>query len=302
MSGHQHPPVPENDPENRPGGRPGQAPDETAAPYGGAPDAGRLPHENFPTVEAPRVDGRPAQAPGWGAQTPPSAGGWGGSGHFASGQSANGQSANGRAGSGLWTRKRGLMAAGAAVVLVAGAGAAGYALSNATAGAASPGVAGADPNGAPGGIQGGGRGNLPNGARGGQGGPGNFAADGFGGMGNGISAAVHSEYVISENGSYVTKVGQLGTVTDISAGSVTVRSDDGFSRTYALGSNVAVTNAQQRRQQAGGTQSGGTTTGGLTVADIVAGSTVRIVAGKDGANFSAETVQLVAPTSAGTSN
>lgn len=302
MSGHQHPPVPENDPENTPGGRPGQSPDETAAPYGGAPDAGRLPPENFPTVEAPRVDGRPAQAPGWGAQTPPSAGGWGGSGHFANGQSANGQSANGRAGGGLWTRKRGLMAAGAAVVLVAGAGAAGYALSNATAGAASPGVAGADPNGAPGGIQGGGRGNLPNGAGGGQGGPGNFAADGFGGMGNGISAAVHSEYVISENGSYVTKVGQLGTVTDVSAGSVTVRSDDGFSRTYALGSNVAVTKAQQRRQQAGGAQSGGTTTGGLTVADIVAGSTVRIVAGKDGANFSAETVQLLAPTSAGTSN
>ena len=302
MSGHQHPPVPENGPENRPEGRPGQAPDETAAPYGGAPDAGRLPHENFATVEAPRVDGRPAQAPGWGAPTPPSAGGRDGSGHFASGQSANGQSANGRAGSGLWIRKRGLMAAGAAVVLVAGAGAAGYALSNATAGAASPGVAGADQNGAPGGIQGGGRGNLPNGAGGGQGGPGNFAADGFGGMGNGVSAAVHSEYVISENGSYVTKVGQLGTVTDVSAGSVTVRSDDGFSRTYSLGSNVAVTNAQQRRQQAGGTQSGGTTTGGLTVADIVAGSTVRIVAGKDGANFSAETVQLVASTSAGTSN
>jgi hypothetical protein len=121
-------------------------------------------------------------------------------------------------------------------------------------------------------------------------------------LGSGLAAAVHSEYVIAENGSYVTKVDQLGTVTDVSAGSVTVRSDDGFSRTYSLGSNVTVSNPPQRRQQSSGTQAGGTTTGGLTVADIVAGSTVRIVAGKDGGNFAAETVQLVASASAGTSN
>jgi hypothetical protein len=262
MSGHQYPQVPENGPENQPQNRPGQAAD-AQAPYGAA-------------------------APGWGAPPPASAGGWGGSGQDSR------QGANGVAGNGLWTRKRGLIAGGAAIVLVAGAGAAGYALSSATAGAASPGLTGVGQNGAPGNMPGGAQGTLPNGARGGQGGPGSFAA---GGLGSGIAAAVHSEYVIAENGSYVTKVDQLGTVTDVSAGSVTVHSDDGFSRTYSLGSNVTVSNPPQRRQQAGGT-----TTGGLTVADIVAGSTVRIVAGKDGGNYAAETVQLVAATSAGTSN
>jgi hypothetical protein len=145
--------------------------------------------------------------------------------------------------------------------------------------------------GARGGKQGGMAGGMP------QGGPGNFAPGGLGGMGSGVSAAVHSEYVVLQDGAYVTKVEQQGTVTAVSSDSVTVKSTDGFSRTYSLGSNVAVSNQQQRRQQAGGTS-----TGQLTVADIVTGATVRIVAGKDAHSFPAESVQLLAATPTGQSN
>jgi hypothetical protein len=103
-------------------------------------------------------------------------------------------------------------------------------------------------------------------------------------MGSGVSSAVHSEYVVEENGQYVTKVAQLGTVSTVSSGSVTVKSADGFTRTYTLSDDTVVGNMLQRRQQSA--------TGGLTVADIVAGATVRIVAGKDGPAFPAESVQV----------
>ena len=83
---------------------------------------------------------------------------------------------------------------------------------------------------------------------------------------------------------------QLGTVSEVSSSSVTVKSSDGFTRSYALGSDVVVSNLQQRRQQAGGT---GTQ---LSVADIVAGGTVRIVAAKDGSGYTAASVMLVAAT------
>ncbi|WP_454697614.1 hypothetical protein [Arthrobacter humicola] len=199
-----------------------------------------------------------------------------------------------------WTMKRGVVVAGAAAVLAGGAGVGIYALTTSSASAdAADGTADAGAlqetlPGARGGAQGGfADGGMP--AQGG--GPGNFAPEGLGGMGSGVSAAVHSEYVILQDGAYVTKVEQQGTVTDISSGAVTVKSTDGFSRTYSLDSDVAVSNQQQRRQQAGGTSAST-----LTVADIVSGAMVRIVAAKDGDSFPAESVQLVAATLAGQSN
>jgi hypothetical protein len=193
--------------------------------------------------------------------------------------------------------KRGLVVAGAATVLAAGAGVTAYGLgSNAAA-------AGGTAAGAPGGLaQSGTQGGLPQdgGSMGGPGGMqapgsgtvpgqgGDFAPNGLGGMGSGVSAAVHSEYVVEENGQYVTKVAQLGTVSAVSSGSVTVKSSDGFTRTYTLSGETVVSTMLQRRQQSA--------TGDLTVADIVSGATVRIVAGKDGSAFAAENVQVSATT------
>ncbi|MBT2551519.1 hypothetical protein J7I89_00390 [Arthrobacter sp. ISL-5] len=196
-----------------------------------------------------------------------------------------------------WTMKRGLVAAGAATILAAGAGVGAYSLgSNAAAADGIAAAGGAGQGGlAPGGMPQDGMTQDGGGALGGPrtvpGQGGDFAPGGLGGMGSGISSAVHSEYVIEENGQYVTKVAQLGTVTDVSSGSVTVKSADGFTRSYTLGDATAVTNQQLRRQQSSAS--------GLTVADIAAGATVRIVAARDGSAFAAESVQLIAAVQAG---
>jgi hypothetical protein len=112
---------------------------------------------------------------------------------------------------------------------------------------------------------------------------------------SGQSAAVHSEYVVLQGSEYVTRAEQLGTVTEVSSGALTVKSSDGFSRSYALAADVLVTNQQQRRQQAGNAGAR------LTVADIVAGGTVRVVATKNGNDYTAASV-IVTATTAGTTN
>jgi len=220
----------------------------------------------------------------------------------ATGWGAPGTSAKTASAAKPWTLKRGLAVAGAAAVLAVGAGAGVYALtSSATAatgaagGAAAGGTGGQGfAPGVPGSAQdGSAQGGFGGGGMPGQGGPGDFAA---GGMGSGLSAAVHAEYVVLQGSAYTTMAEQLGTVSEVSSSSVTVKSSDGFTRSYALGSDVVVSNLQQRRQQAGGT---GTQ---LSVADIVAGGTVRIVAAKEGSGYTAASVIVVAATATGQSN
>jgi hypothetical protein len=130
----------------------------------------------------------------------------------------------------------------------------------------------------------------------GQGGPNGFAA---GGMPGGLSAAVHAEYVVLDGSDYTTKAEQLGTVSDVSSSSVTVKSADGFTRSYAVGSDVQVSSMPQRRQQTGTSGTSGTA---LSVSDIAVGGTVRIVAAKAGSGYTAESVQVVAATATGPSN
>lgn len=258
----------------------GGRPEAGAAPGWGAPPVWTAPASE-PARGVPRQEPLPAAATGWGAP---------------------GSSAKTASAAKPWTLKRGLAVAGAAAVLAVGAGAGVYALtSSATAAngagggpaapgaggqAFAPGMPGSAPDGsAQGGFAGGG---MP-----GQRGHGDFAA---GGMGSGLSAAVHAEYVVLQGNSYTTMAEQVGTVSEVSPSSVTVKSSDGFTRSYALGSDVVVSNLQQRRQQAGGT---GTQ---LSVADIVAGGTVRIVAAKDGSGYTAASVMVVAATATGQSN
>jgi hypothetical protein len=116
----------------------------------------------------------------------------------------------------------------------------------------------------------------------------------------GLNAAIHSEYVVLQNGNYVTMVGQLGTVTDISASSMTVKSEDGFTRSYALGTDVVV--AEGTRQRGSGTS--GTT---LSLADVKSGSSVRVTALKESDKYTAQSIQIVTATTSttqgsGTSN
>jgi hypothetical protein len=311
MNGQHDAPVPEITPEskqaaNRPPANPGQQvppaaaaqeqqettriPQPTAgwgAPPSAVPSDAR-PAAGWDTAPQPSGWDTARQPSGW--DTAPQPAGWGGpaaSGSFAGGQPG--------AKTRPWTVKRGLVVAGAAAVLAGGAGVGVYALSSSSAAAGGTADGNAVQGAAPG-ARGGTQGGFAGGAQA-QGGPGNFAPGGLGGMGSGLSAAVHSEYVVLQDGTYATKVEQLGTVTEVATDSVTVKSTDGFTRTYSLGADVAVSNLQQRRQQAGRTS-----TGQLTVADIVSGAMVRIVAAKDSSGFPAESVQLVAATATGQTN
>ncbi|SDL62477.1 hypothetical protein SAMN04487916_111140 [Arthrobacter sp. ov407] len=237
----------------------------------------------------------PASAPAWGmpqqeAPAPAAASGWG----------APGTAAKTGSAAKPWTLTRGLAVAGAAAVLAVGAGVGVYALTSSSA--VATGAAGTAAGGAGGaaggqgiapGMPGSAQGGFAGGGMSGQGGPGDFAA---GGLGGGLSAAVHAEYVTLQGSEYTTVAEQLGTASEVSSSSVTVKSSDGFTRSYALGADVVVSNLQQRRQQAGGT---GTQ---LSVADVFAGGTVRIVAVKDGSGYTASSVMVVAATATGQSN
>lgn len=245
--------------------------------------------------------GQPAQ--GWGAPAPGSpAAGWGTT--TASGQVPNPRAGWGapqqyapggppRAGKGNWTAKKGLLVGGVAVVVAAAAGAGAYAAGNGNGtGTASANGKGTGATGqfGPGGQngmtgQGGMDGSGRAGGMGTDGGPGGL------GMGSaGLLAAVHSEYVVLQGSNYVTMAGQSGMVTEVSATSVTVKSDDGFSRTYAVGSDVQLTQGMRQR--------GGSTGSTLSLSDVATGTSVRITALKDSDTYTAQSIQVAA---AGTS-
>jgi hypothetical protein len=66
---------------------------------------------------------------------------------------------------------------------------------------------------------------------------------GFGGldMGIGPGGAIHASYTVKgPNGNYETIDTQYGTAADVSSGSITVKSADGFSQTYTVGSSTVV--------------------------------------------------------------
>jgi hypothetical protein len=130
-----------------------------------------------------------------------------------------------------WSVPKIVAAAVAAVVIAVGGGVAVSNISTGTSTTQGPGGAGAGP---------------------GQGAPG---AGGFGGAG-----AIHSDAVISDgNGGYTTRRTQTGTVTAVSGSSITVKSADDFSSTYAITSSTTVDS------------------GSSAVSDIQTGDTVSVV-------------------------
>ncbi|MFB9687634.1 hypothetical protein [Amycolatopsis plumensis] len=85
---------------------------------------------------------------------------------------------------------------------------------------------------------------------------------GPGGMpGGGLGGALHGEYVASDgNGGYVTKIMQTGEITELSATSLTAKSDDGFSKTYTITSAQATGLAAGDTVTVVATESGSTAT------------------------------------------
>ncbi|HEY0532467.1 MAG TPA: hypothetical protein VGD29_12815 [Actinoplanes sp.] len=95
--------------------------------------------------------------------------------------------------------------------------------------------------------------------------PGTGSGGGFGGrgggFGGGMTAALHGTYVVSDgNGGYSTELTQTGTVSAISSSAITVKSEDGYSKTYAITSSTSVDNGSDQ------------------IGSVAAGNTVRIVA------------------------
>ncbi len=202
-------------------------------------------------------------AAGWGSTRP--SGGWGApasAGSFPAG-SFSGKGPDGR--SKPWTRKRGLVVAGAAAVLAGGAGVGVYALTSGAA-AADTATDGQAMLGTAPGARGGRRAALPAGCPPRAGRATSPRAD-WEAWGAACRPRFTPNMLSFRTAPTSPKLSSREQSLRSARSSVTVKSTDGFSRTYSLGSDVSVSNVQQRRQQAGGTS-----TSQLTVADIVSGA------------------------------
>jgi hypothetical protein len=96
----------------------------------------------------------------------------------------------------------------------------------------------------------------------------------FGGAaGGGNTVALHGTSVISDgNGGYLTQITQTGTVSAVSSSSITVKSQDGYSKTYVVSSSTSIDNGADK------------------IASVVAGHTVRIVGTSANAKVTATTI------------
>ncbi|MGX5716881.1 hypothetical protein [Arthrobacter sp. MAHUQ-56] len=256
-------------------GEPGHGvPDQTAQGWGALAAGGRAAGWGT-TAEQHQV---PRRGAGWGAPQP-----------YPSNASSVGRPAN-------WTGRKGLLVGGAVLAVAAAAGAGAYAAGNSGAGAAPGSALGAGVPGQPGtegqnGMTGPGASGMDGGMNAGMGG---MDAGGMGGgpgglgMGMaGLNAAIHSEYVVLQGSGYVTMAGQAGTVSSVSADSLTVTSGEGFTRTYAVSPEVQVSEGMRQR---GGTTGSNT----LSLSNVTTGATVRVTALKDGDAYTAQSIQLSA--------
>lgn len=93
----------------------------------------------------------------------------------------------------------------------------------------------------------------------------------FGGKGLGIGGALHGEFVVEKSdGVYETHATQLGEVTAVSSTSITVKSEDDYSKTYSVAADTLL-NAKRDG-----------------IASIVVGDTVHIGATVEGDKATAE--------------
>jgi hypothetical protein len=103
---------------------------------------------------------------------------------------------------------------------------------------------------------------------------------GFGGFGPGFGGALHGEYTtVKPGGGYQTIDIQQGQVTAVSTSSITVKSDDGFSKSYAV---TATTLVDAQRDGIGSIKVGDTVSvratvdgGAATATDIADRSEIR---------------------------
>ncbi|WP_433065415.1 hypothetical protein [Dactylosporangium sp. CS-033363] len=241
---------------------------QQAATAAGASESATAPNAGVPNLGAPNLGApQPVSGPPGAVTTPIWAAGApsGPTGGIDGGQPA--------APAGSSRLKLGIVAAVSAVIVIGGG--------VAVAQAASDSGSGQSQSGGPGGGRGGGQGfpgggqgapgaqNGQNGqnAQGGQAGQGGFPGGGFARGGNVISGALHGDFVVKgSDGQYVTQRLQTGTVTAVSATSITAKSEDGHATTFVVGADTKVDNGASK---IGDVKTGDT----VTVIGLVSGDT-----------------------------
>jgi len=127
-----------------------------------------------------------------------------------------------------------ILAAVAITALAAGAGVAALAAGGSPSLASSSGQLAATPSASPS--------PSASASRSGYGAPGHRFFGGFGGgFGAGVAGALHGQFVVPRSGGgYQTEDTQRGSVTAVSTSSITVKSADGFTKTYQVTSSTVV--------------------------------------------------------------
>ncbi|WP_426302696.1 DUF5666 domain-containing protein [Arthrobacter sp. R-11] len=96
---------------------------------------------------------------------------------------------------------------------------------------------------------------------------------------------IHGEFTVKNNdGSYTTIVTQTGTVQSVSGSNITVKSEDGFTQSYALASTTAIVKIPDSGPGMQGRRPLPQT---IKASDLKAGDTVRVSATKNGATVTA---------------
>lgn len=152
-----------------------------------------------------------------------------------------------------WSARKIALSAAVAVVIVAGGTVGVIAATNSSA---------AQTGGGPGGFGGGPGGGFPGGGGGGF--PGGGPAGALG-----LSDALHGDFVVNDNGSYVTDRLQTGTVSAVSATDITVASVDGYTQTYTINASTSVDQ------------------GSAKIGDVAKGNTVTVIARLSGTSGTA---------------
>jgi len=112
----------------------------------------------------------------------------------------------------------------------------------------------------------------------GGGGPGGFGGGRFGGGpggfgGAGLANALHGDFVVNNNGTYVTDRLQTGTVSSVSATDITIASVDGYTQTYTINSSTSVDR------------------GSDSISKVAKGNTVTVIATVSGDTATATTIE-----------
>jgi hypothetical protein len=101
---------------------------------------------------------------------------------------------------------------------------------------------------------------------------------------------IHGEFTVkNQDGTYRIVLTQRGKIESVSSTSITVKSDDGFTQSYAINSDTRISRMPTKLSDLRNGK-GKPTLPSATTADLKAGDTVRIAGSKDGDTVAAQRI------------